>query len=967
MKHIKIFSFFVLVFGLFLFRSPLVFGVDTSPYVCLTASPTSVDLNGNSLITINLTHDEACQLPLDPCALGPYWCPRCVIKSNGVVRDDLGGTDGLTWETQVPLQYNTLAQTNNDHEEVTCRNSEGSGTSRTSSIDIPIKHPVVQLDVTSPVDPGGTSSLHWHPVGYNNATSCYSPQFPNDTGTNVWVNSEALFTNTDFSVTCTGPGGSGSDEKMVYVTQDKPDLTVGAVSPTDITIPDGQNAVNAAFTATIMNLSQTVPTPNGFPYFFQIADDSIGTNAHDYPSSNIVDILSPTGTATATFNHVFTQGTYYIQACADKYDRNTNHTSNPPDQVIESNEDNNCSGFSEVHIIKSSSTLPDLTAYPALPYNAVAGLPVNFTANIYNRGGAATGQAGSKFWNFFQVQGGAASGGGGLMSEKSSNLFFGLFKRANAATGGGGSTNLDSDLPPVQMAMLAPGSSAITQQNYIFSAAGVYSVRACADKLNRLDAVGVVQEAINSGNPYGPNEDNNCGNWVTVNVAPGSSQLKPDLKPGLITPTTALVNVPTTFSVPISNIGAVSTGVGFTDLLELKTTDTSGHETISVFPKSEGALSAGLTYVLSISKTFSTIGNYDVKVCADKTSLNDANGVISESNELNNCTDWTTISVTNKQNSIGVNLSADSTTVLLPNDTVNLTWTTSGSPDSCVASNSPQNLWTGSKNQLGGTEQVAGLNAGTYVFTITCQKGNLPSVDSTVVVNVQQNSNATMDVTLTTDKTSINVGDYVKLEWVTVGNPDSCTATSTPTTSWAGHKTTAPGSEKVDGFGVPGVYVLKITCQKGTATKESSVAIGVGETGNVLCSPIHFGCFSSVLVPDSGTGSPTLGWTWQCKATGKVTGTGTVGKTGGNDETIVKCSQDANECHNGATNFPACDNNECHNGAINFPDCNLCGNGAINPPQCTAGSGGKCVDPKALNFNKALPCKYKIVPKYIER
>jgi autotransporter-associated beta strand protein len=45
----------------------------------------------------------------------------------------------------------------------------------------------------------------------------------------------------------------------------------------------------------------------------------------------------------------------------------------------------------------------------------------------------------------------------------------------------------------------------------------------------------------------------------------------------------------------------------------------------------------------------------------------------------------------------------------------------------------------------------------------------------------------------------------------------------------------------------------------------------------------------------------------------------------------------SNSCTNGATNFPTCDNNVCTNGATNFPTCdnNTCTNGATNFPVCT--------------------------------
>ena len=731
---------------------------------------------------------------------------------------------------------------------------------------------------------------------------------------------------------------------MILHLSNQPDLTVGAVSPNVVLIPMGQNSVTTDLNATIMNQSPTTATGADFPYFFQIADNAAGTNAQDFPSSTM-GALNPNGTDIAIFHHTFTEGTYYVQACADK-------SSSAGGSVIpESDEDNNCSGFTQVQVVQTGTgTLPDLIAYPALPYNAVAGMPVNFTATIRNQGSVDTG---SSFWNFFQVQsGGTGSGGSGGAQSKSNSWFRRIFNIAKAAGGTGGSSGQLIDLTPVQMSHLGSNTSSTTHQNYIFDTAGTYSVRACADKMNRTDA-GLVNES---------NENNNCGTWQTITVTPGAPQSKPDLTAGVITPTVAQTNQTTTFSAVISNIGAVSTGGSFTDLIQLGTLDAGGHLVVTdAGTQLESALAAGTNYTLSISERFTHAGSYNARICADKANKNDANGVISESNELNNCGPWTTITVSDEAvaSEIGVNLSANKTALTLPDNSVRLSWTTSGSPDSCSASNSPQGLWNGTKNAQGGTENVFGMDSGTYTFAISCKKGTPPNVltaDSTVVVSVYRNPND-IDVTLTSDKTTINPGEKVILDWVTAGNPDTCIASSIPGTTWDGSKTTASGTEEVGGFDAEGIYALKIVCQKGTATKTSTVAVSVGSARDVLCSPFHFGCLAGALVTNSGSGGSASGWAWQCQST--------------NGSSKINCTESATECANGASNPPDCTVGGCSNGATNPPQCTTvggsCMNEGVNPPQCDTDSAGNCIAVKALNYQHPAPCKYKKVPVYIER
>lgn len=88
--------------------------------------------------------------------------------------------------------------------------------------------------------------------------------------------------------------------------------------------------------------------------------------------------------------------------------------------------------------------------------------------------------------------------------------------------------------------------------------------------------------------------------------------------------------------------------------------------------------------------------------------------------------------------SLGVDITATPNLLILPQNQTVLSWTTTGSPDSCTASTA----WSGTKSATGGTETITGLSAGTYLFDITCTKGGTPaqSVTDSALVVVQSPS-----------------------------------------------------------------------------------------------------------------------------------------------------------------------------------------------------------------------------------
>lgn len=368
------------------------------------------------------------------------------------------------------------------------------------------------------------------------------------------------------------------------------DLTASNVTPNTAMVN-----VAKTFSSTIKNQG-TATTGSPFYNIFQTAtgfDDptlQLGPiNLATYGASpSPMGILLPSASNTATRSLMFTSpGVYYVRACADM---------NPSSIGEGTAENNNCSPN---WIPVTVSAGADLTASSTWPTTAPAGVPTTYSSIITNQGGAATG---GSFINLFQV---------------TTNL-------------AGGTV---TDYPTTSMAALNPGQSSTATKSITLSA-GNYFMRACADKSSALNT-GVISE---------PGlENNNCSTWVPL-VIPTPAQ--PDLIAGAPTPTVAVVNVATTFRSLITNQGTAGTGGSFGNLFQVTANPVGGtitdYGTILSMPALAG--NGGSSTAISPAITFTSVGTYYMRACADKTSAGSV-GVIAESSEINNCSSWTPITV----------------------------------------------------------------------------------------------------------------------------------------------------------------------------------------------------------------------------------------------------------------------------------------------------------------------------------
>jgi|GEM_PF-2184092 len=491
---------------------------------------------------------------------------------------------------------------------------------------------------------------------------------------------DQITTQTTYSSRCYNSGGQDEDAAtMNLLVQNTPDLT--AYPPTPTTAEVGDHVV---FSAQIKNIGTATTGPNAFPNFFQITDLDPGAPTAYRGGNSVFDKIFPKANASmglvdmsatmmpalgagqndTSYSPSFpfvNAGMYWVRACADKYNRNTTHTSNPADKVNEDpNENNNCSSWAVVTV----GDLPDLKASNTTPVTAIINTPVALTSTITNQGGVSTGTG---FYNFFQVstenennpvstENENNPGGGNNTAYKEKQNIFGAQRALATGTPGGGQIqNGITNLAHVWMNPLGAGQSAQTTKSYAFNSIGSYWVRACSDKSTPGDP-GTISEL---------NEGNNCSPLWTEVVVTANTNL-PDLVAGVPTsrPTTLTINVPVVFSSTITNQGTTSTGASFYNFAQIGVGEVAG-VLIDLPSVSMATLPAGGHNDFTRTYTFTSPGTYYVRVCADKSNRNDA-GTITESNELNNCSSpWAQFTVLGQSMTGTLTPDSSSCTILL--------------------------------------------------------------------------------------------------------------------------------------------------------------------------------------------------------------------------------------------------------------------------------------------------------------
>jgi hypothetical protein len=282
----------------------------------------------------------------------------------------------------------------------------------------------------------------------------------------------------------------------------------------------------------------------------------------------------------------------------------------------------------------------DLIAYPVTPQSATVNQYVSFSSVIKNQGTQSTG---ASFYNKFQT----ATGFNGINPIGLSEY----------------------DATSV-MSTLASGSQATSTTSIKFTTPGAYYIRACADE----STITINNNKINEDSF----ENNNCSDWRGVTVSLAAA---PDLVSSVTTPTSAIFGTPKVFTSTITNQGNLSTGAKFYNLFQVATLGggssggAGGNTTMntnkwtriisSIFGQTKvveavvynvignystvlqmNTLASGASATAtSPAISFPATGIYYVRACADKNGPANT-GIITESNEANNCGDWVAVNVT---------------------------------------------------------------------------------------------------------------------------------------------------------------------------------------------------------------------------------------------------------------------------------------------------------------------------------
>ncbi len=436
----------------------------------------------------------------------------------------------------------------------------------------------------------------------------------------------------------------------VSITGLQPDLTVTAnVAPVS-----GTAGTPLTFTGTVQNIGNAVAFPAFTSYFEIQGVTTVGTS----PAIAIAASGSSGVTAGSTYSFG-AAGTYQVRLCAD--------TSNA---VAESNEANNCGPWTSVAIAAPAAPVATFTP-AAATINVGSSQTLTYTCansssgSINNGVGAITADGSSHTvvvtpststtYTLTCTGTGTATGtsvvtvnlpdlAAGLVSPTSATVNVAVTINSTVTNSGLGPTNPSggnfnniiqvsggSIYAANTIGNLTSGTSGTASASVTFGSTGTFQVRACAD--NNSSFVGSVNES---------NEGNNCSAYQTVTV---TAAAQPNLTASGPTPATAVNGIAQTYTATISNTGSLSSGAGFTDLLQ-RATDSGGTGATDVATYANPTLGASpASNTATFTPTVSlTAGTWYLRACADKQSAV-GTGVITESNEADNCSVWTAVTV----------------------------------------------------------------------------------------------------------------------------------------------------------------------------------------------------------------------------------------------------------------------------------------------------------------------------------
>jgi hypothetical protein len=495
-----------------------------------------------------------------------------------------------------------------------------------------------------------------------------------------------LLPDTTYYVRAYAKNGAGTmyGSEVAFTTEKAPtpDLTAGAITPITATV-----GTSMMFTSKISNIGAAT-TGGSFPNFFQVvtATEGGGTVSQIGVGSTLGKLAPGANANVLSSSHVFSAtGVYSVRACADK------RSAADGGIISESNEENNCGPWKDVTVNPAPLTAPakptGLTVTPA----SCGGLNIFWNASVsaesYTLLARKISVGGSSFATIYT---------GTETSFSHTDLIAGVtYSYIVYATNSVGSSSYSSSdavskIAPVACTTPAVNGSCGTAHYVCTSGTSINNNPDFTNPLTGLPSYSWTCQGSSGGSDkvcwetksgitplngacgashylcsVGISTNNNpdgmdiftgkpAYTWTCQGSNSGSSaacsepksSTSPDLTPGIVTLASFTVNTATTLSSTISNTGTASTGIGFSNFFQIATAPNGGGTITDLGATSMGALSAGASNVSTRSHTFTSVGQYSLRICADKTS-SAGGGVITESDEGNNCGTWTNVNIVN--------------------------------------------------------------------------------------------------------------------------------------------------------------------------------------------------------------------------------------------------------------------------------------------------------------------------------
>lgn len=226
---------------------------------------------------------------------------------------------------------------------------------------------------------------------------------------------------------------------------------------------------------------------------------------------------------------------------------------------------------------------------------------------------------------------------------------------------------------------------------------------------------------------------------------------------------------------------------------------------------------------------------------------------------------------------ITVDIVATPDNMTLPTNQTVLSWTTTGSPDSCSGFGS----WSGVKDPAGNSEIKSGLSAGVYSYQIVCFKaGSFNAMDTVNVTVNASGPGVTGSLTISPNTCTIPNGsstcNVTGATWTTSGatSPEVINGTTSAVLSTLANNST-PITVTVN---YPSTtFYLKdngntldsdpafASCGLGSVW--DGVSCNPSSVINGRCAATHYNCIAGTY-PGGGTGGASGPWTWSCNGSG---------------------------------------------------------------------------------------------------